>query len=256
MGKARQQKAFSRKENCQKRMEWRFETDSAFQPFRVPAMCTGRRVQFKQIAARRLSMSGVAADRLPTAAPQLRSQPGVPPLVQAHRTPPSPLISDSALRVSLGRPLPTLSQRRGNQSKFNWRADRTVLTMGFSVLWPLHAQKERSFFGVRQTGRRDSRESGRPTAVGAPSAVGSRRPGSWSRWCRSCQMSKWPRKGTEWCNNSHKCGGFECSGALRVVKPRSSHEYPSSLKRGEDSRKSRTRLACCKEAGEDKGRVV
>jgi hypothetical protein len=101
MDKARQQKAFSRKEKCQKRVEWRFETDSAFQRFRVPAMCTGRRVQFKQVAARRLSLSGVAADRLrprPNCGPNHEFL----PLVQAHRTPPNPLISDSALQVSLG----------------------------------------------------------------------------------------------------------------------------------------------------------
>jgi hypothetical protein len=38
--------------------------------------------------------------------------------------------------------------------------------MRFSVLWPLNARKKRSFFGARQAGGQDFRESVRPTAVG------------------------------------------------------------------------------------------
>ena len=117
-----------------------------------------------------------------------------PPLVQAHRTPLSLLISDSALQVSLGRPLPTLSQPTGNQSKFNWRADRTVLTMGFPVFVATQCPKRTEF--LRSTAGRKTGLPGVGAAHGCRWTVRcwfERRPGSWSRcWCRSCQTSKWP----------------------------------------------------------------
>jgi hypothetical protein len=126
---------------------------------------TGRRVQFKQVAARRLSLSGVAADRLrprPNCGPNHEFL----PLVQAHRTPPNPLISDSALQVSLGGTEPTLSQRRGNQSKVQLESRQNRVDDGILRLVASQCPKKLRFFGVRQAGGRDFRESVRPTAVG------------------------------------------------------------------------------------------